>query len=141
MEINKLWKQSVTTIALLTVAILGTIALTSDACTKTTRVSQRSHRLVRKTTLKKTTVRKIANRPRSPQATVKTTCAKVVAENKSNENVVYKLNVRSRIYGPVVEQLDDDTTVTVIRRFPNGWVQISSPVQGYVFGEFLKGCQ
>lgn len=132
MAINKVWKKYATAIALLTVAMLGAIALTADACTKTSHVSQSSRKVVRKTTIKKTASPK--------QATVKKTCAKVVAANNSGENVVYKLNVRSRIYGPVVEQLDNDTTVTVTRRFPNGWVQISEPVQGYVYGEFLKGC-
>lgn len=137
MEINKLWKKSATAIALLTVTMLGAIALTADACTRTSQVNQRSQKVAKKTPVRKTTVRKITNRK---QATVKRTCAKVAADNTTDENVVYKLNVRSRIYGPVVEQLDDDTTVTLIRRFPNGWVQISSPVQGYVYGEFLKGC-
>ena len=132
MEINKVWKRSATAIALLTVTMLGTIALNSEANTKNSRVSQSSHKVA-----KKTTVRKPIN---SKQATVKKTCAKVVAQNTSGENVVYKLNVRSRIYGPVIQQLDNDTKVTVVKRFPNGWVQISSPVQGYVFGQFLKGC-
>ncbi|MFB2935868.1 SH3 domain-containing protein [Aerosakkonemataceae cyanobacterium BLCC-F154] len=128
MEIKKVGKKSATAIALLTFALLGSaIGLTADASTKTSRVSQSSQKVARKTTNHK-------------QATAKRTCAKVVAKNTSGENVVYKLNVRSRIYGPVIEQLDDDTTVTVVRRFPNGWVQISQPVQGYVYGEFLTGC-
>lgn len=121
MEINKVWKKSAAAIALLTVSMVGAIDLTSNAGANT------SHTVAKKTTYTK-------------QANARKTCAKVAAVNNSGENVVYKLNVRSRIYGPVIQQLDDDTTVTVVRRFPNGWVQISSPVQGYVYGEFLKDC-
>lgn len=132
MEINKVGKKSATAIALLTVTMLGAIALTADASTRNSQVNQSSQKVARKTIARKTTNRK--------QVPAKGSCAKVVADNPSDENVVYKLNVRSRIYGPIIEQLDDDTTVTVVRRFPNGWVQISQPVQGYVYGEFLTGC-
>lgn len=121
MEIRKVGKNFAAAIALLTVGMVGAIDLTNDAGANT------SHTVAKKTVYTK-------------QANARKTCAKVAAENTSGENVVYKLNVRSRMYGPVIQQLDDDTTVTVVRRFPNGWAQISSPVQGYVFGEFLKGC-
>lgn len=127
MEISKVGKTFAAAIALLTVGMVGAIDLTSNAGAKTSPVNQSSHAVAKKTTYTK-------------QVNARKTCAKVVAENTSGENVVYKVNVRSRIYGPVIQQLDHDTTVTVVRRFPNGWVQISSPVQGYVYGEFLKDC-
>ncbi|MEW5859929.1 MAG: SH3 domain-containing protein [Cyanobacteriota bacterium] len=51
------------------------------------------------------------------------------------------LNVRSSPRGPIIGSLTDRTLVTIENTGSNGWVPISSPQQGYVFGSYLNLCE
>ncbi|NEP11689.1 MAG: SH3 domain-containing protein [Symploca sp. SIO2C1] len=50
------------------------------------------------------------------------------------------LNVRSSPNGPTIDSLANGTKVTIVNTGTDGWVPISAPRQGYVFGQFLKPC-
>jgi uncharacterized protein YgiM (DUF1202 family) len=51
------------------------------------------------------------------------------------------LNVRSSPAGGIIGSLPDRTLVTIENTGSNGWVPISSPRQGYVFGTYLTSCE
>ncbi|MBD0344091.1 MAG: SH3 domain-containing protein, partial [Coleofasciculus sp. Co-bin14] len=51
------------------------------------------------------------------------------------------LNVRSSPGGGIIGSLPDRTLVTIENTGSNGWVPISSPQQGYVFGGYLNLCE
>ncbi|HAJ62099.1 MAG TPA: ligand-binding protein SH3 [Cyanobacteria bacterium UBA8543] len=51
------------------------------------------------------------------------------------------LNVRSSPSGAIIGSLPDKTLVTIENTGNNGWVPISSPQQGYVFGAYLTSCE
>jgi hypothetical protein len=51
------------------------------------------------------------------------------------------LNVRSSPGGPIIGSLTDRTLVSIENTGSNGWVPISSPQQGYVFGGYLNLCE
>ncbi len=52
-----------------------------------------------------------------------------------------RLNVRSSPSGPIVGSLADKSLVSIENTGSNGWVPISSPQQGYVFGAYLNLCE
>lgn len=51
------------------------------------------------------------------------------------------LNVRSSPGGSIIGSLTDRTLVSIENTGSNGWVPISSPQQGYVFGSYLNLCE
>lgn len=51
------------------------------------------------------------------------------------------LNVRSSPGGPIIGSLTDRTLISIENTSNNGWVSISSPQQGYVFGSYLTLCE
>jgi uncharacterized protein YgiM (DUF1202 family) len=51
------------------------------------------------------------------------------------------LNVRSSPGGRIIGSLSDKTLVSIDNTGTNGWVPISSPQQGYVFGSYLNLCE
>lgn len=51
------------------------------------------------------------------------------------------LNVRSSPGGRIIGSLRDKTLVTIENTGSNGWVPISSPQQGYVYGVYLNLCE
>jgi uncharacterized protein YgiM (DUF1202 family) len=51
------------------------------------------------------------------------------------------LNVRSSPGGGIIGSLRDRTLVTIENTGSHGWVPISSPQQGYVFGAYLTSCE
>ncbi|NER21900.1 MAG: SH3 domain-containing protein [Symploca sp. SIO1C2] len=76
----------------------------------------------------------------SPKPTPSTTtppagdkCRKVVTPRRN-------LNVRSTPDGSVIGSLVNGTQVTIASVGSNGWVKISAPREGYVFGQYLKPC-
>ncbi|HBB32306.1 MAG TPA: hypothetical protein DDZ80_09920 [Cyanobacteria bacterium UBA8803] len=66
-------------------------------------------------------------------AATQTNCRKV---STSGSN----LNVRSSPNGRIIGSLSNGTTVTIENTGTNGWVPISAPQEGYVFGAFLSFC-
>ncbi|MBE9040398.1 SH3 domain-containing protein [Oscillatoriales cyanobacterium LEGE 11467] len=50
------------------------------------------------------------------------------------------LNVRLRPGGKVVGTLSDRDLVTIEERTEDGWIPISSPFSGYVYGDYLTFC-
>jgi len=75
----------------------------------------------------------------SPKPTPSTTtppadkCRKVVTPRRD-------LNVRSTPDGSIIGSLANGTQVTITTDVSNGWVKISAPREGYVFGQYLKPC-
>ncbi|MBD1807503.1 SH3 domain-containing protein [Microcoleus sp. FACHB-SPT15] len=51
------------------------------------------------------------------------------------------LNVRSSPGGSIIGSLTDKSLVSIENTGSNGWVPISSPRQGYVFGAYLNLCE
>jgi hypothetical protein len=51
------------------------------------------------------------------------------------------LNVRSSPGGGIIGSLPDRTLITIENTGSNGWVPISSPQQGYVYGGYLTSCE
>lgn len=125
MKMIEALKNSAAVIGLLSVSVLSPAMLNANASTATSQVNQRSHN---------TGGYEVAATPR-------TSCAKITTKSYKNDpNYKYVVNVRERPNGPIVGRLDDATSVKIVKRNKNGWVQISGPVQGYVFGGYLTGC-
>ena len=50
------------------------------------------------------------------------------------------LNIRSAPNGRIIDSVPNGTQVTIVNTGTDGWVPISAPREGYVFGQFLKLC-
>ena len=73
--------------------------------------------------------------PAAPEATTQPdSCRRV---NISDDSY---LNVRLTPGGKIVGTLSDLDLVTMVERNEQGWVQISSPYNGYVYGDYLTQC-
>jgi len=98
MKIKNMGQKSATAITLLAVSMFSPMMLSANGYTRTSQVSHRSQKGVTKV-IRNTTSQKVS---------VNRSCAKVSAPNNTGENVEYRLNVRSRPFGPVVQQLEHD---------------------------------
>jgi|GEM_PF-909144 len=78
--------------------------------------------------------------PPSPQRTRSATTPPPADKCRQVTTQSQNLNLRSTPNGRIIDSLPNGSQVTIVNTGTDGWVPISAPRQGYVFGQFLKLC-
>ncbi|MEB3829621.1 SH3 domain-containing protein [Phormidium sp. CCY1219] len=78
-----------------------------------------------------------ANSAQNPQLAQATNSCREVSAKGSG------LYVRSEptVYSTAIAALEDGRTVNATGNMVNGWIRISAPVSGYLYGDFISSCQ
>jgi len=79
-----------------------------------------------------------ATEPPSPQTSAKYQVAQV--SNCREVDVNTALNIRQQPGGRVIGTLADGQNVNISGEPNNGWVEVTAPVEGYVFASYLNYC-